>query len=325
MGAAASVNEIKQTEDQAIIDKMSEFYSSDPERAQRIINQATKKATGDIKPPAAAQSPEEYTETETTKNILEIINKVRADPQSFVPAFQERLGRYDGKVLKREGKPNLLTDEGVDAVQDCITYLGSLSAVPPLTLAPGLCLAARDHVTDIGASGTTSHTGADGSSMQDRIERYGEWTDLIGENICFAEDTPMDIVLSMLVDDAVKSRGHRKNIFNDRFKTVGIEDGPHTKFRHVCVITFSGEYGPKVQKLRTEKTVEAQGEMTDDLKLVLASIPFPEIKEAVMKAIGNPEIKIVMNYKPGSIEARITENATTNVLSGTWSTSMQPL
>ena len=38
-----------------------------------------------------------------------------------------------------------------------------------------LMKSAKDHVTDTGPSGTTGHTGVDGSSMTDRIDRHGSW------------------------------------------------------------------------------------------------------------------------------------------------------
>lgn len=38
----------------------------------------------------------------------------------------------------------------------------------------------------------TGHTGTDGSSMGDRIERYGEWNITIGENISYGQTTGED-------------------------------------------------------------------------------------------------------------------------------------
>ena len=58
-------------------------------------------------------------------------------------------------------------------------------ALGPLTWSKGLECAARDHVKDTGPKGVTGHTGCDGSSMSDRIERYGEWDVTVGENISY--------------------------------------------------------------------------------------------------------------------------------------------
>ena len=67
------------------------------------------------------------------------------------------------------------------------------------------------------------HNGTDGSSMSDRIERYGQWEGTIGENIDYGGDKEgKDVLLNLMVDDGVSTRGHRNNIFNPEFKMVFI-------------------------------------------------------------------------------------------------------
>lgn len=86
-----------------------------------------------------------------------------------------------------------------------------------LSLSKGLVQAAKDHCYDIGRQGMISHTGSDGSSMGERMERYGSWNVAIAENISFSEKTAKDIVLQFIIDDGNLSRGHRKNIMNNKY------------------------------------------------------------------------------------------------------------
>jgi len=98
----------------------------------------------------------------------------------------------------------------------------------------GLQLACEDHVKDIGLRGVASHEGKDGSRMCNRIDKYGEW------------QVSKEIVFNMLIDDGNTSRGHRKNIFNEDFRFVGIACGKHTKYKHVSVINFAVDYKDKI-------------------------------------------------------------------------------
>ena len=55
-------------------------------------------------------------------------------------------------------------------------------------------------------------------------------------------------MVSLLIDDGVPSRGHRKIILDPLFRNAGVAFGPHPKFRNMCVIVFAAEYvdsGPK--------------------------------------------------------------------------------
>lgn len=97
---------------------------------------------------------------------------------------------------------------------EAIAYLKTLSTLQTFKLSKGLTLAARDHCYDIGPSGGASHLGTDGSSMADRIEKYGIWHRAISENISFNEITGRNIVLQLIIDDGNETRSHRKNIFN---------------------------------------------------------------------------------------------------------------
>ena len=48
--------------------------------------------------------------------------------------------------------------------------------------------------------------------------------------------------LQVKVDSGVRSRGHRKNIFNQGFGVAGISHGAHARFGSVCVISFAGNF-----------------------------------------------------------------------------------
>jgi hypothetical protein len=44
--------------------------------------------------------------------------------------------------------------------------------------------------------------------------------------------------LQLVIDDGIKDRGHRKNVFNEKFDQVGIAFGSHSKFGYMCVMDY---------------------------------------------------------------------------------------
>lgn len=91
-----------------------------------------------------------------------------------------------------------------------------------LVRSPILDKAARDHCLDTGPLGITSHTGSNGESMSMRIEKHGDWSGRIGENLAYGGTNGRGHMLQLYVDDGVYPRGHRDNILNTAFNFTGI-------------------------------------------------------------------------------------------------------
>lgn len=201
----------------------------------------------DEPPPASAAPLDTAREatylSELERAVLREMNKARTSPSAYANAqIAPQLKYFKGNMLRLPGQVPLITQEGPTAVRECLQTLKSAAPLGPLAPSRGLSRAARDQARDQGATGELGHTGRDGSSMSERIERYGKWDVTIGENISYGPKQGDAVVVSLLVDDGVASRGHRENIMSSQYKVVGVACGPHPRYRTVCVMDFAGGY-----------------------------------------------------------------------------------
>ena len=74
------------------------------------------------------------------------------------------------------------------------------------------------------------------------MKRYGDWSITWGENISYGKNSTRDVVLALIIDDGLRERKHRANIFSPKFNFAGAAFGPHAKFGSVCSIDFAGGY-----------------------------------------------------------------------------------
>jgi|GEM_PF-1754902 len=175
-------------------------------------------------------------------DIIREINRARQHPTRYAGRLEALKGSYDDVLFKPPGAIPTVTQEGSKAVDEALHFLRTVAPRSPLTPSYGMSLGARLHVRDQGPKGTTGHRGNDGSQVAERVSRYGTWQQTLGENIAYGRAQAQDVVIGLIIDDGVPNRGHRHNLFNPAFHSIGVSCGDHLVYRTVCVLTFAGGY-----------------------------------------------------------------------------------
>lgn len=176
--------------------------------------------------------------------VYQEIGQLRRNPARYATKLRAYRKRFEGKLVRVEGRSDLRTHEGAPAVDEAIRALQNTRPLPALVRSRALSKAAADHARDLSRTGRVSHQGSDGSQPHDRIDRHGRWEGVVGENLSFANVPAEEVVLLLLIDDGVPNRGHRKALLNPSFRLVGLASAPH-RYGKVCVMTFASQIREK--------------------------------------------------------------------------------
>ena len=98
-----------------------------------------------------------------------------------------------------------------------------------------MCRSSQDHVDDIGPKGLLLYQSSDGTEPEDRIAKYGNYIDNLGENIDFGPNDALGVIISLTLDDGEEERPHRDNIFKQDYQKVGISCG-HIRLNFKCAL-----------------------------------------------------------------------------------------
>jgi len=86
-----------------------------------------------------------------------------------------------------------------------------------------------------GPAGTTGHTGEDGSTFRERVNRYAESYTGIAETLGYMDefgDLSWSMMKAMAVDDGVPSLDHRNILFGRDWTNFGVSCGCHSSYTY---------------------------------------------------------------------------------------------
>lgn len=166
------------------------------------------------------------------------LNVFRSDPAGYADVLRTYRKRFDGKLLIGEGDEiNILTNEGVAAVDEAIRALRPATPLSRLAHGDILARAAADHVADQSRSGGLGHY-TDGRGPGDRVVARGGGP-YVGEIITYGHHSPASVIHQFLIDDGVPGRGHRVQLLRESYRFAGVACGRHPAHRTMCVIVLS--------------------------------------------------------------------------------------
>lgn len=178
------------------------------------------------------------------QEIAREINLARTRPAEYAAFLEQLRPLFRGREFRQPGRPALLTEEGVGALDEAVRHLRAARPAAPLEISAGMCSGAAELVKDQAASDRTGHRGTDGSFCEQRVGRFGIWSGDIGENLSYGAETARERVMTLLIDDGFANRGHRARLLNPAFGVVGVACGGH-QLGAVCVITLAGGFTHK--------------------------------------------------------------------------------
>jgi len=163
-----------------------------------------------------------FAQTKTELEVHYLLNYCRTQPKEF---------------LEKVALPYIEANElkNVSEVKSLIRTLSKQKPLHSLDFSPDLYQMASEYAQEMGNKGFTGHR-----NVTTRFKKNEVKYTYTGENCSYGYNTPIDIVMQLLIDKGIPDLGHRKNILSKDFTKIGISIQPHKKNEWTCVMDFGG-------------------------------------------------------------------------------------
>jgi len=170
--------------------------------------------------------------TEEEQKVILFMNLARHNGPLFTETFLEQYVE-ENQIEKSSYLKSLKRD------------LKKVEGLTPLVPEEDLTSIAQGHATKSGKTGHVGHRNMDKRFAPLRGNPYYAWA----ENCSYGYQEALGIVITLLIDEGIKDLGHRKNILNENFNSVGVAIRPHKSYRVNCVIDFGKKNQSNLNKV----------------------------------------------------------------------------
>ncbi|MCB0478248.1 MAG: CAP domain-containing protein [Crocinitomicaceae bacterium] len=151
--------------------------------------------------------------------------------------FYHNIARLDGEYfIKNYLEPFMAKTTEYSKNADYSTLVRELKKIkdlPVLEPAQDLTTMAKEHARTSGKTGHVGHRG-----YNQRSDKYCKDYSHYSENCDYGVDDPLEVVIDLLIDEGVSSKGHRKNILDPKVNTIGVGYAPHKTYDVNVVCEF---------------------------------------------------------------------------------------
>lgn len=176
------------------------------------------------------------------QEIIAEINKIRQNPRAYARRLRKVRDSMEGRRINYSENLSAPAIEGKRAINSAIRALNRSPRLLPVKFDAGLAEVAEIQLEDLKNDRTLGHTGADGSDFQTRLLRIGRTGPQNAENISYFVREPEVIVMSLIIDDGVRNRVHRRSLLNPVLRLIGIADGDGNFGNYLCVMVMADRF-----------------------------------------------------------------------------------
>lgn len=257
----------------------SEFYRTDPNSPD----------------PFELKKPSKY----IAKNIASTINKIRNDPQSFIPHLEKILPTYssDGMFYRDSTGVACHCSEGKPACLDAIRFLETQKSLDKLEFSTELSKVAQEFFDDFFYKKERRVIMEDGwfnSEGKTIVQKCSEYIPIggdFGEFKILQSSTALDFILKAIISDHRFTRDDRKIIFGQNYKYIGVgfiynEEGNQTFALVIMVETIGKKAKTKPLSFPNKIFSEIPSDIYDvlgSLKKTITDIKRKQVKEGKTK------------------------------------------
>lgn len=172
---------------------------------------------------------DDHSLSEKEKQMITVMNLARLYPEKFARDYLPAVVKKAERIEVNE------------TYKELVGVLLKQNPLAPLHPDGFLYKHARTHAKDMGKSGQSGHTSSGGKTFNMRMAPMQNRYKGVAENCQYGFKDAAEVIVDLLIDEGVPSRGHRKNILDPVFNRVGVSFESHKKFEVNCVHIFGAE------------------------------------------------------------------------------------